>query len=103
VLQESGQLPAAIALYRTWIAHTPSPLAYAACFNLAVVLSTGRCRRRKHCCARHRAKPAFRRSAPESRHPAGTHRPPDEALAMWHSILSEVKPDIKQHHPASRP
>jgi hypothetical protein len=41
VLQESGQLPAAIGLYRSWIEHTPSPLVYAACFNLAVVLSGG--------------------------------------------------------------
>ena len=39
VLQESGQLPAAIGLYQTWILNTPSPLVYAACFNLAVVLS----------------------------------------------------------------
>src|SRR5450830_538912 len=39
VLQDSGQLPAAIGLYRAWIDHTPSPLVYAACFNLAVVLS----------------------------------------------------------------
>jgi len=39
VLQDSGQGPAAIGLYRAWIEHTPSPLIYAACFNLAVVLS----------------------------------------------------------------
>lgn len=38
-LAADGQRAAAIALYRTWLQHTPSPLAYAALFNLGVLLS----------------------------------------------------------------
>src|SRR4051794_20712434 len=37
-LTEQGAQPEAARLYQTWLAHTPSPLAYAAWFNLAVVL-----------------------------------------------------------------
>jgi tetratricopeptide (TPR) repeat protein len=38
-LDDAGQLPAAVALYRQWLAHGASPLAYAARFNLAVLHS----------------------------------------------------------------
>jgi len=98
VLQESGQLPAAIALYRAWIDHTPSPLIYAACFNLAVVLSNagddgGAEVVLRKAIAQH---PGF----VEARLNLGTLLErtgrPDDALAMWKTILSdEVQPDIK--------
>ncbi|WP_432380646.1 methyltransferase domain-containing protein [Duganella sp. P38] len=100
VLQESGQLPAAVALYRAWIEHTPSPLLYAACFNLAVVLSNagddvG-------------AEAALRKAMAqnpnfiEARLNLGTLLErtgrPDEALAMWHSILNDpIEPDVKSN------
>ena len=97
VLQESGQLPAAIALYRTWILHTPSPLVYAACFNLAVVLSnsgddTGAEAVLRQAIAQN---PNF----VEARLNLGTLLErvgrPEEALAMWNSVLTDVEPDIK--------
>jgi predicted O-linked N-acetylglucosamine transferase (SPINDLY family) len=98
VLQESGQLPAAIALYRTWIEHTPSPLAYAACFNLAVVLSNAG--------DDAGAEVVLRRAIAQNPHfvearlNLGTLLErtgrPDDALAMWKSILSDpIEPDIK--------
>ncbi|MFM9437533.1 putative O-linked N-acetylglucosamine transferase (SPINDLY family) [Janthinobacterium sp. CG_23.3] len=37
-LGEAGQAARAAQLYRAWLAHTPSPVAYAAQFNLAVLL-----------------------------------------------------------------
>nr|WP_315401846.1 tetratricopeptide repeat protein [uncultured Duganella sp.] len=98
VLQESGQLPAAIGLYRAWIAHTPSPLMHAACFNLAVVLSNagddaGAEAVLRQAIAHH---PGF----VEARLNLGTLLErtgrPDEALAMWGTILTDtVQPDIK--------
>jgi predicted O-linked N-acetylglucosamine transferase (SPINDLY family)/SAM-dependent methyltransferase len=98
VLQESGQLPAAIALYRTWIDHTPSPIAYAACFNLAVVLSNAG--------DDPGAEAVLRRAIAQNPHfvearlNLGTLLErtgrPDDALAMWKSILSDpIEPDIK--------
>jgi predicted O-linked N-acetylglucosamine transferase (SPINDLY family)/SAM-dependent methyltransferase len=98
VLQESGQLPAAIALYRAWIDHTPSPLAYAACFNLAVVLSNAG--------DDPGAELVLRRAIAQNPHFVEarlnlgtllerTGRPQD-ALNMWQSILSDpIEPDIK--------
>jgi len=97
VLQESGQLQSAIALYRAWLAHTPSPLAYAARFNLAVVLSTSGHDTEAE--ALLRAAIAQNPDFVEGRLNLGTLLErvgrPDEALAMWQSILSEVKPDIR--------
>jgi predicted O-linked N-acetylglucosamine transferase (SPINDLY family)/SAM-dependent methyltransferase len=98
VLQESGQLPAAIGLYRAWIDHTPSPLIYAACFNLAVVLSNA---------GDDAAAEAVLRKAMaqnpnfvEARLNLGTLLErtgrPDDALAMWGAILTDpIEPDIK--------
>ena len=97
VLQESGQLPAAIGLYRAWIEHTQSPLIYAACFNLAVVLSNagddvGAEATLRQALALH---PNF----VEARLNLGTLLErtgrPDDALAMWNTILTDVQPDIK--------
>ena len=98
VLQESGQLPAAIALYRAWIDHTPSPLVYAACFNLAVVLSNSGDDAGAEAVLRKAIaqNPGF----VEARLNLGTLLErtgrPDDALAMWKTILTdEVQPDIK--------
>ncbi|WP_374361035.1 methyltransferase domain-containing protein [Pseudoduganella danionis] len=97
VLQESGQLQSAIALYRSWLAHTPSPLAYAARFNLAVVLSTSGQDAEAETLLREAI--AQNPDFVEGRLNLGTLLErvgrPDEALAMWHSILNEVKPDIR--------
>ena len=40
-LSTSGNKDKAAELYRLWLAHTASPLAYVACFNLGVILSSG--------------------------------------------------------------
>ncbi|SEO60229.1 Predicted O-linked N-acetylglucosamine transferase, SPINDLY family [Duganella sp. CF517] len=97
VLQESGQLPAAIALYRTWILHTPSPLVYAACFNLAVVLSNSGDDAGAEAVLRQAI--AHNANFVEARLNLGTLLErvgrPEEALAMWNSILTDVEPDIK--------
>lgn len=97
VLTDSGQVPAAIALYRAWIAHTPSPLTYAARFNLAVVLSNNG----NDVEAESELRQAIAQNPDfvEGRLNLGTLleriNRPDDALAMWNSILTEVKPDIK--------
>lgn len=97
VLQESGQLPAAIGLYRTWIQHTPSPLIYAACFNLAVVLSNSGDDAGAEVVLRQAI--AQNPNFVEARLNLGTLLErvgrPDEALAMWNSVLTDVEPDIK--------
>ncbi len=98
VLQESGQLPAAIGLYRAWIEHTPSPLLYAACFNLAVVLSNAGDDAGAELVLRQAI--AHNPNFVEARLNLGTLLErtgrPDDALAMWKTILSDaVQPDIK--------
>jgi predicted O-linked N-acetylglucosamine transferase (SPINDLY family)/SAM-dependent methyltransferase len=100
VLQESGQLPAAIALYRTWIDHTPSPLIYAACFNLAVVLSNAGDDVGAEAVLRKAI--AQNPNFVEARLNLGTLLErtgrPDDALAMWNAILSDnLDPDIKSN------
>ncbi|GJI93148.1 O-linked N-acetylglucosamine transferase family protein [Duganella hordei] len=98
VLQESGQVPAAIALYRTWIAHTPSPMVYAACFNLAVVLSTAGDDAAAEALLRQAI--ALNPDFVEGRLNLGSLLEragrPDDALAMWNAILTDpIQPDIK--------
>jgi predicted O-linked N-acetylglucosamine transferase (SPINDLY family) len=98
VLQESGQLPAAIALYRTWIEHTPSPLMYAACFNLAVVLSNSGDDPGAEVVLRKAI--AQNPNFIEARLNLGTLLErtgrPDDALAMWKSIINDpIEPDVK--------
>ncbi|MYN43136.1 methyltransferase domain-containing protein [Duganella sp. FT109W] len=100
VLQDSGQVPAAIGLYRAWIEHTPSPLIYAACFNLAVVLSNSGDDAGAEAVLRKAIaqNPHF----VEARLNLGTlleriGRPLD-ALAMWQSILTDpIEPDIQSN------
>lgn len=100
VLQESGQLPAAIGLYRAWLEHTPSPLAYAACFNLAVVLSSAGDDASAETVLRKAM--ALNPHFVEARLNLGTllertHRP-DAALATWQAILDDpIEPDIKSN------
>jgi predicted O-linked N-acetylglucosamine transferase (SPINDLY family)/glycosyltransferase involved in cell wall biosynthesis len=102
VLQDSGQSPAAIELYRAWIAHTETPLAYAAYFNMAVTLSN-----EKDDAA---AEQAYRKAIAlnpgfvEGRLNLGTLlercNRPDEALDMWRTILGpEVQPDVRGNQP----
>ncbi|WP_229256588.1 O-linked N-acetylglucosamine transferase family protein [Duganella lactea] len=98
VLQESNQLPAAIALYRGWIEHTPSPLIYAACFNLAVALSAAG----DDAGAESELRKALTLNPNfvEGRLNLGTLLErggrPDEALATWQAILDgPLEPDIK--------
>ncbi|MES2741365.1 MAG: methyltransferase domain-containing protein [Pseudomonadota bacterium] len=88
----AGQAAAGIALYRHWLAHTVSPLAYAVCFNLAVSLAnegddSG-------------AEQLYRQAIElnpgfvEARLNLGTLQErcgrPDEALATWQATLDQV-------------
>jgi predicted O-linked N-acetylglucosamine transferase (SPINDLY family) len=100
VLQESGQLPAAVALYRAWIDHSQSPLIYAACFNLAVVLSNAGDDAGAEAVLRKAMaqNPHF----VEARLNLGTLLErtgrPDDALAMWGAILTDpIEPDVKSN------
>jgi predicted O-linked N-acetylglucosamine transferase (SPINDLY family)/SAM-dependent methyltransferase len=98
VLTESGQVPATIALYRSWIAHTDTPLIYAACFNLAVVLSNAGDEAGAEAALRQAM--ASNPNFVEARLNLGsllerTGRP-EEALATWQAILDGgLEPDIK--------
>ncbi|WP_342120246.1 O-linked N-acetylglucosamine transferase, SPINDLY family protein [Pseudoduganella sp. OTU4001] len=91
-LAERGDTAQAIALYRAWLDHTISPLAYAVCFNLAVMLSDSG--------DTDGAEQLYRRAIAlnanfiEARLNLGTLQErlgrPDDALATWRDILHSV-------------
>ena len=92
---ELGLQHEAIRLYETWIAHTASPAAYAACFNLAVArgnVGDDAGAERDYLRAIALA-PAFI----EARLNLGTlyerMNRPDDALATWQGILADI-PDL---------
>jgi len=92
---ELGMQQEAIRLYETWIAHTASPAAYAACFNLAVArgnVGDDAGAEREYLRAIAMA-PGFI----EARLNLGTLyerlNRPDEALVAWQAILTDV-PDL---------
>jgi predicted O-linked N-acetylglucosamine transferase (SPINDLY family) len=94
-LVELGMPQEAIRLYEAWIAHTASPAAYAACFNLAVArgnVGDDAGAARDYLKAIELA-PAF----VEARLNLGTlyerMNRPDDALAAWRSILTDI-PDL---------
>ncbi|MGV7211226.1 methyltransferase domain-containing protein [Oxalobacteraceae bacterium A2-2] len=98
VLQESGQNPAAIALYRAWIDGANSPLVYAACFNLAVLLSNQGDEAGAE--QTYRKAIALNPGFVEARLNLGTllerTNRPDEALDTWRAILTPaVQPDVR--------
>ncbi len=97
-LRESGHSDQAIALYRTWLEHTTSPIAYAVQFNLAVCLNDVQ--------DDVAAEAAYRRALElnpdfiEAQLNLGTllerHGLFEEALSLWRevSIIAQRKPDI---------
>ena len=94
-LVELGMQQDAIRLYETWIAHTASPAAYAACFNLAVArgnVGDDAGAVRDYLKAIELA-PGF----VEARLNLGTlyerMNRPDDALAAWRGILADI-PDL---------
>ena len=99
-LVEAGQRPLGLQLYRAWLAH-PSPLAYAAWFNLAVMLSDhGELGEAE---AAYRMALAQNPRFHEGHLNLGTLlerlRRPDEALASWRALLDYADPAL----PADRP
>lgn len=92
-LRESGHADQAIALYRRWLKHTTSPIAYAVQFNLAVCLSDA-----KDDAA---AEEAYRRALKQNPNfieaylNLGTllerHGQFDEAIDLWRTALSVAK------------
>ncbi|XLZ69015.1 tetratricopeptide repeat protein [Massilia sp. SR12] len=91
-LAARGNTPQAIALYRSWLDNTKSPLAYAVCFNLAVMLSdTGDTAGAEQ---HYRRAIALNKNFIEARLNLGTLQErlgrPDDALAIWQDILDSV-------------
>lgn len=96
-LAARGHVPQAIALYRSWLDNTQSPLAYAVCFNLAVMLSdTGDTAGAEQL---YRRAMALNKNFVEARLNLGTLQErlgrPDDALAVWQDILDSV-PNIRE-------
>jgi predicted O-linked N-acetylglucosamine transferase (SPINDLY family)/glycosyltransferase involved in cell wall biosynthesis len=93
-LTESGQSELAIDLYRNWLKHTASPLAYAANFNLAVLLSDGGDLAGAE--AAYRAALAGNARFSEAHLNLGTLlerlKRPEEALACWREVLNYLNP-----------
>lgn len=99
-LQEIGRADLAIRLYHAWLDGKPSPLAYAACFNLAVTMSTSGDEAGAE--AVYRRAIALNPGFVEARLNLGTllerTNRPDEALATWRAILTpEVQPDVREN------
>src|SRR5476649_2813642 len=101
-LHAQGHVAQAIELYRAWLDKTPrAPLAYAARFNLAVLLSNSGAEADAE--AEYRKAIAVQRNFIEARLNLGTLLEklgrPDEALATWREILG---PDVKLDPVAGR-
>jgi len=90
-LQEAGHATDAVALYQLWLERTVTPLAYAACFNLAVSLS-GIAGREAEAEATYRRAIALNPAFVEAYLNLGTllerQERPDEALATWRIVLT---------------
>jgi predicted O-linked N-acetylglucosamine transferase (SPINDLY family) len=91
-LQEARHPEAAIDLYRTWLAHTPSPVAYAVQFNLGVLLAAAGDDASAEQC--YRAALAQKPGFIEGLLNLGTllerQGRPEEALAMWQLVPGHV-------------
>ncbi len=92
-LSDLGAGAEAVRLYETWLAHTRSPLAYAVHFNLGVVL--GALGEHDAAVRTYLAAIALNPGFVEARLNLGTQYErmgrPDDALAAWKAILSEVQ------------
>lgn len=100
-LSEVARQSDAIVLYRQWLAATPSSLAYAAQFNLAVLLSdAGQTAEAE---AAYRAALAINSRFSEANLNLGTLLErlgrPDEALSQWRQILDYSKPELAADKP----
>jgi tetratricopeptide (TPR) repeat protein len=100
-LVEAGERPLGIQLYRAWLANTPSPLAYAVQFNLAVMLSDNN--------ELNEAEAAYRMALAQNPRFNEGHlnlgtllerlRRPDEALASWRALLEYSNPKLPADQP----
>lgn len=92
MLTEAGAAPAAARLYDTWLAHTESPVAYAVWFNLAV--TRGNLGDDTGAQTAYTNAMTLNPSFAEARLNLGTlyerMNRPDDALATWRSILTDV-------------
>lgn len=100
-LGDAGRKPDAIALYRAWLTHTPSPLAYAALFNLGTLLTdqddtAGAETAYRTALAAH---PRFSEAWLNLGTLLERLKRPDEALAAWREVLGYTNP----LEPADRP
>ena len=100
-LADAGERALAIQLYRAWLGHTASPVAYAVQFNLAVMYSDNG--------DLPEAEAAYRMALAQNPQFNEAHlnlgsllerrQRPDEALASWRNLLAYSKPET----PADRP
>ncbi len=95
-LGDAGQAAVAVQLYRQWLTHTTSPLAYAAQFNLAVLLSDQGDTAGAE--AAYRTALAANPRFSEAHLNLGTLlerlQRPDEALASWRQVLDYSDPMV---------
>jgi predicted O-linked N-acetylglucosamine transferase (SPINDLY family)/glycosyltransferase involved in cell wall biosynthesis len=100
-LADARQPEHAVRLYRLWLAHTDTPLAFAAQFNLAVLLSDQNDTAGAE--AAYRAALALNARFSEGHLNLGTLlerlKRPDEALDCWRQVLGYARPEV----PAERP
>jgi predicted O-linked N-acetylglucosamine transferase (SPINDLY family)/glycosyltransferase involved in cell wall biosynthesis len=100
-LVDAGERPLGVQLYRAWLQHTASPLAYAALFNLAVMLADDG--------AEKEAEAAYRMALAQNPRFNEGHlnlgsllerlRRPDEALASWRALLDYANPKLPADQP----
>jgi predicted O-linked N-acetylglucosamine transferase (SPINDLY family)/glycosyltransferase involved in cell wall biosynthesis len=100
-LTEARQLETAVQLYRLWLNKTASPLAYAAQFNLAVLLSDQGDTASAE--AAYRSALAVNPRFSEAHLNLGTllerMKRPEEALASWRNVLDYANPQLAADRP----
>ena len=93
-LQRAGAVDAALLLYQTWVAGTPSPLRYVACFNWGAIL--GELRRHAEAEAVYRMSlaiaPKFDQARLNLGHQLEHLGREDEALAEWRTVYENEQP-----------
>ncbi|RZL38172.1 MAG: acetylglucosamine transferase [Rubrivivax sp.] len=102
-LQQAGAADAACLLYQSWVAATPSPLRYVACFNWGAVL--GEQRKHKDAEVVYRMAlamaPHFAQARLNLGHQLENQGREEEALAEWRMVYEDEKPESLGAEPLS--
>lgn len=101
LLNGQGQKDKAIALYRSWIEHASSPLAYVACFNLGVILAADREHRQAEAmyCQALEQNPDFLQGRLNLGNTLEQQGRTDEALEQWRKVLTVKTIDQPENKP----